>query len=69
MMKTIIDTLTGRVLFAITEEINLLENQTEVDDLVTEFFVKAHYNFETQTFYEGATQEEIDLFNLQNETI
>jgi hypothetical protein len=64
-MKTIIDTTTNKVLFASLEEVTLLENQIAIAALVTDFFVKAHYNFETQKFYEGATQEEIDLFNSQ----
>jgi hypothetical protein len=66
-MKTIVDSNSGKVLFATSEEITLLENQTAIDEMVTEFFVKAHFNFESRLFFEGATQEEIDFFN-QTET-
>jgi hypothetical protein len=58
-MKTIIDKTSGKLLYCVTEITTLQENEISVDELVTENFIIAYYNFETKEFYEGATQEEI----------
>lgn len=58
-MKTIIDKYTGKVLFATGEEINLQENQIQIDNLLTENFIKPYWDFQTLSFYEQATQNEI----------
>jgi hypothetical protein len=58
-MKTIIDK-SGKVLFAtLDDNYQTNENEILVNELVTENFVSAFYNFETKDFYEGATPEEI----------
>jgi hypothetical protein len=59
-MKTIIDSNTGKVLYATSIETELQENEIEIDALLTESFVNPYWNFDTQTFYEGATQTEIN---------
>jgi hypothetical protein len=58
-MKTILDKTSGKVLYCVTEITTLQENEIAVDELVTEKFVSAFYNFETKEFYEGASEEEI----------
>jgi len=62
-MKTVIDNNTGEVLFSTVTEIDLQDNQVSIDELLTESYVKPYFNFETRTFYEGATQEEINEAN------
>jgi hypothetical protein len=58
-MKTIIDK-SGKVLFAtLDDNYQTNENEILVNELVTENFVSAFYNFETKDFYEGASEEEI----------
>ena len=59
-MKTIIDSNTGKVLYTTTIEIELQENQIEIDDLITDNFIKPYWNFETLSFYEVATPQEIN---------
>jgi hypothetical protein len=58
-MKTIINKPSGKVLFATINEFVNTETEIAVDELVTENFVSAYYNFEAKEFYEGATEEEI----------
>jgi hypothetical protein len=58
-MKTIIDKNSGKVLYCVTEITTLQDNEIAVDELLTENFVSAFYNFENKEFYEGATVEEI----------
>jgi hypothetical protein len=62
-MKTIIDKQTGLELYATT--LDWIDSETEigVDELRTEWFLKPKFNFETRTYFEGATQEEIDEYN------
>jgi len=62
-MKTILNATTGKVLFSTVMEIDLQDNQVSIDELLTESYVKPYFNFETRTFYEGATQEEINEAN------
>ena len=59
-MKTIVETSTGKVLYAVSDFFNLQENQTAIDELLTEAFIQPYYNFETFSFYEGATTQEIN---------
>jgi len=61
-MKTIIDKTSGKLLYCVTEITTLQENEIAVDELVTENFISAYYNFETKEFYEGATPEEISEY-------
>ena len=58
-MKTIIDRTNGKLLYCITEITTLQANEIAVDELLTENFISAYYNFETKEFYEGASVEEI----------
>ena len=59
-MITIVNKNTGQVLFATSIEVPLNENEIAVPELLTEKFVKPFFNFQIKTFYEGATQEEIN---------
>jgi hypothetical protein len=61
-MKTILDINSGKVLYASAVEVELKENEIAVDELLTEKFISAYYNFETKSFYEGATIEEIEEY-------
>lgn len=58
-MKSILDKNTGQFLYASIVEVDLQENQIAVDELLNENFVNPYFNFETRTFYEFATQEEV----------
>lgn len=59
-MKTIVETSTGKVLYAVSDFFNLQENQTAIDELLTDAFTQPYYNSETFSFYEGATTQEIN---------
>lgn len=59
----IINKNTGEVLYSTIVEIVLQENEISIDEVLTESYVKPYFNFETRTFYEGATQEEINEAN------
>jgi hypothetical protein len=59
-MKTIIDSNTGKVLYATSIETELQENEIEIEALLTESFVNPYWDFDTQTFFEQATQTEIN---------
>jgi hypothetical protein len=59
-MKTILETNTGKVLFAVVDDYELQDNQISIESLLTESFVNPFWNFETQVFYEGATTQEIN---------
>ena len=59
-MKTIIDVNTGKVLYTTLTEVILQENEIEIETLITENFLKPYWNFETLSFYETATQVEIN---------
>jgi len=58
-MKTIIDKNTGQVLYATLVDIDLQENEIQIDALLTENFTTPYWNFETLSFYDDATPEEI----------
>jgi len=59
-MKTIIDSNTGKVLYTTIIDIELQENEIEIEALLTESFVNPYWDFDTQTFFEQATQTEIN---------
>jgi hypothetical protein len=58
-MKTIINLTTNQVV-GVTYSNECLETEVLIDELLQVVMVKPYFNFETQEFYEGATQEEID---------
>ena len=62
-MKIILNATTGEVLFNTIIEIDLQDNQVSIDEVLTESYIKPYFNFETRTFYEGATLEEINESN------
>ena len=57
-MKTIIDT-TGKVLYATSIDIDLQSNEIAIDELLQDNFINPYWNFDTETFYENATEQEI----------
>lgn len=62
-MQTILDKNTGELLYTTVVAVELQENEIAVNDLLNESFVRPFYNFETKTFYEGATKQEIEEAN------
>jgi|GWRWMinimDraft_6_1066014.scaffolds.fasta_scaffold148201_1 hypothetical protein len=62
-MITIVNKNTGEVLGGTIVDVTLNENEISINELLTESYVKPYFNFETRTFYEGATQEEINEAN------
>ena len=54
-MKTIIDKYTGKVLYCREDE-PTLENEIAIDEILTVFYIKPYFNFETREFYEGSTE-------------
>lgn len=67
-MKTIIDT-TGKVLYATSIDIDLQPNEIAIDNLLQDNFINPYWNFDTQTFYENATSQEISEANTPTEPI
>ena len=61
-MKTIINKLSGKVLFAI-ENWTDTETVIGIDEILIENFVIPYFNQSTRVFYDGATQQEIDEAN------
>ena len=61
-MKTIIDKNTGELLYATVIDVQLSENQSLIDEMLTQWMLKPFYNFETKEFYETATEEEIKQY-------
>ncbi len=61
-MKTILDKNTGHELFATLVAIDLCVNEIAVDEVRTDFMIKPYFNFETRTYYEMATAEEIQNY-------
>jgi len=51
-MKTIIDKNTGKVLYATAIELELIENEIDINELLTEVMENPFFNFETRTFYD-----------------
>jgi hypothetical protein len=58
-MKTIIEIASNKVVGA-TYGNECLVTEILIDELLTDNLVKPYFNFDTRTFYEGATQEEIE---------
>lgn len=58
-MKTIIEIATNRVIGA-TYSNECLETEILIDELLQIVMVKPYFNFDTRTFYEGATPGEIE---------
>lgn len=59
-MKTIIDKNTGEVLFTSVIEVELQENESIIDYLLVDTYIKPYWDFEALSFYEGATIQEIN---------
>ena len=59
-MKTIVETNTGKLLFSTDDDNYIcLENQTKININLTEMFVSPFFDFQSNSYYEGATSEEI----------
>ena len=58
-MKTILDKNSGKVLYATISDFVDTETEMAINELLTETFVNPYFNFETRTFYENATEQEI----------
>ena len=59
-MKTIVETNTGKLLFSTDNDNYIcLENQTKIDIHLKEMFVSPFFDFQSNSYYEGATSEEI----------
>lgn len=58
-MKTIIQKATVKVVYCTDGDFQETETLIAVPELVTEDFVEAYFNWESRTFYEGATPEQI----------
>jgi len=59
-MKTIVNSNTGKVLYATAIETELQENESVIDYLLVDTYIKPYWDFDNQTFYEGATTQEIN---------
>ena len=59
-MKTIVETNTGKLLFSTDNDNYIcLENQSKIDIHLTEMFVSPFFDFQSNSYYEGATSDEI----------
>jgi hypothetical protein len=58
-MKTIIDSITGKVLYATSIDIDLQENEIAIDNLLEDNFINPYWDFENNNFYENATEQEL----------
>ena len=61
-MKTIIEIATNKVV-GVTYGDECLQTEILIDDLLEVPMVKPYFDFNTRTFFEGATQQEIDEAN------
>jgi hypothetical protein len=68
-MKTIVDSNTGKVLFATSIDIDLQENEIAIDNLLQDNFLIPYWDFANNTFYENATTEEIAATTPTNLTV
>ena len=50
-MKTIVDSNTGEVLYATAIETELQENESVIDYLLVDTYIKPYWDFDNQTFY------------------
>ena len=67
MVKIVVSIESGKVLYSTFEEVDLQDGEIVVYETPNAFLLKPFYNFETKTFYEGATPEEIAEY--QNEIL
>ena len=59
-MKTIVETNTGKLLFSTDNDNYIcLENESKIDIHLKEMFVSPFFDFLSNSYYEGATSEEI----------
>ena len=59
-MKTIVETNTGKLLFSTDNDNYIcLENESKIDIHLKEMFVSPFFDFQSNSYYEGATSEEI----------
>jgi len=58
MMKTILDK-SGKVLFSTHENYICSKDELFTDLQLTDFMLNPYFNFETNTFYENASQDEL----------
>jgi hypothetical protein len=58
-MKTIIEIATNKVV-GVTLNNECLETEVLIDELLQVEMVKPYFNFDTRTFYDGATPQEIN---------
>jgi hypothetical protein len=58
-MKTIIEISTNQVV-GVTYSNECLETEVLIDELLQVEMVKPYFNFDTRTFYDGATPQEIE---------
>jgi hypothetical protein len=62
-MATVINSITGEVLYGtFSDNLQLLENEGIIYLDMVENFISPYYNFETQSFYENASSEEVAEF-------
>lgn len=63
-MATVVKINSGKIMYGTTSnEVTLLEDEILINKNPTVVFLDGYYNFETDEFYESATQEEIDQAN------
>jgi hypothetical protein len=60
-MKTIVDINTGQVLFATSIDVDLQLNEIAIDNLLQDNFVNPYWNFDNSTFYENATEQQLEV--------
>lgn len=58
-MQTVLEKPTGKVVYCTDGEFQETETLIAVPELVTEDYVEAYFNWESRTFFEGATAEQI----------
>jgi hypothetical protein len=66
-MKTVIDKKSGKVLFAV-RYFEDTETEIGIDEVLTENFVVSYFNQQKREFYEGATQDEVNIATNQLRT-
>ena len=65
-MTTVIDKNSGEVLWVTDGDFQNTDSLLGINNLITENFIKPFFDFQTETFYEGATEEEINIHNINN---
>ena len=59
-MKTVINKSTGEVLYSFTDEVHLCDNEVVILEVPKIKYTRPFFDFETKTFYEGATSLELN---------